>query len=176
MDLPAPAAENRGMAFRIPLLAAALAASSAGAQQAASVGSPSRDIATLTISATNSAVGRVARECLALVGRSESPEQFVTQWRQRNLRFVSASSKYLDRRLEDAGTTGGPEQREALLHNIRQAVQSDGDSLARTLLQRGRKEDACMNAVTLVDTGVLDITPKLPTYPDIESLVRWAEQ
>jgi hypothetical protein len=176
VDLPAPAAENRGMAFRFLVLAAALAASAAGAQQATAVGSESRDTATLSVGASNFAVGRVARECLGLVGRSESPEQFITQWRQRNARFVSASSRYIERRLEEAAASGGPDKREALLRDIRNAVQGSGDSLARSLLQRGRKEEACMNAVTLVDTGVLDITPKLPTYSDIESLVRWAEQ
>ncbi len=176
MDLRAPAVENQGMGFRFLLLAAALAASSAGAQQAASVGSESRDTATLSVSASNFAVGQVARECLGVVGRSESPQQFITQWQQRNARFVAASSRYMEKRLEEATATGGPEKRDALLRDIRQAVQGSGDSIARMLLQRGRKEEACMNAVTLVDTGVLDITPKLPTYSDIESLVRWAEQ
>lgn len=158
------------------LLALALAATAAGAQQPRPASSESRDTATLTVTASNFAVGRVARECLAIVGRSESPQQFVEQWRGRNAAFVFASSKYIDKRLEEAAASGGPEKRDAVLRELREAVQGSGDALAMSLLQRGRREDACMNAVTMLDAGALDITPKLPTYPDIEALVRWAAQ
>ena len=178
MDLAGRAAENRGMCLvRLSFLAALLLATAAGAQQRAPVASPSRDTATFTVTASNVAVGRVAQECLALVGRGESPQEFVQQWRQRNARFVFASAKYMDLRLEEAAATGGPERRDAVLNELRQAVQGGGDALARSLLQRGaRKEEACMNAITLLDTGALDISAKLPTYSDIEALVRWAEQ
>jgi hypothetical protein len=33
-----------------------------------------------------------------------------------------------------------------------------------------------MRAITLVDGGALDISPKVPIYDQIEALVRWAEQ
>jgi hypothetical protein len=33
-----------------------------------------------------------------------------------------------------------------------------------------------MRAITLLDTGALDISPKVPMYSEIEALVRWAEQ
>jgi hypothetical protein len=158
------------------LLGFALAAGAVGAQQPRPASSESRDTATLTVTAANFVVERVARECLAIVGRTESPQHFVEQWRDRNAPFVFASSKYIDRRLEEAAAAGGPERREAVLRDLRQAVQGSGDALASSLLQRGRKEDACMNAITLLDTGALDITPKLPTYSDIEGLVRWAAQ
>lgn len=154
----------------------ALAATAADAQEGKPTGSQSRDTATLTVTASNFAVGRVARECLAVVGRTESPQQFVEQWRGRNAPFVMASAKYIDKRLEEAAATGGPESREAWLRELRQAVQGRGDAIAMALLQRGRREEACMNAVTLLDTGALDITPKTATYADIEALVRWAAQ
>jgi hypothetical protein len=33
-----------------------------------------------------------------------------------------------------------------------------------------------MRAITLLDTGALDISSKTPMYADLEALVRWAEQ
>jgi hypothetical protein len=155
-------------------LAAVLLALAAWAQQPAA--SESRDAATAYVSTGNFIVGRLANECLALVGRNESPRQFVTQWQQRNARFVMASAKYVEKRLEEAAASGGPEQREAILRELRAAVQSNGESAVRSWLGNGRKEESCMRAITLLDTGALDISPKVPMYPEIEALVRWAEQ
>jgi hypothetical protein len=155
------------------LLLAALLHSSAWSQQ--TVASESRDTAAYYVSSGNFIVGRLANECLALVGRNESPQQFVSQWQQRNARFVNASAKYMDKRLEEAAAIGGAERREAILHGLRAAVESNGESAVRSWLGNGRKEEACMRAVTLLDTGALDISPKVPTYADLEALVRWAE-
>jgi hypothetical protein len=161
-------------ALRPALFLLALLWSSAWAQQP--VASESRDTATLVVSSSNFAVGRLANECLATVGRNESPQQFVAQWRQRNAAFVNASARYIDKRLEEAAASGGPERREAFLRELKLAVQGQGDSLVRSLLGSGRKEEACMRAITLLDTGALDISSKATMYSEIEALVRWAAQ
>jgi hypothetical protein len=155
-------------------LLAALLTSTAWSQQ--TIASESRDNAAYYVSSGNFIVGRLANECLALVGRNETPQQFVAQWQQRNARFVNASARYMDKRLEEAAATGGPERREAILRELRVAVRSNGESAVRSWLGNGRKEEACMRAITLLDTGALDISPKVPVYPEIEALVRWAEQ
>jgi hypothetical protein len=160
--------------FRPAVLALALLSPSAFAQQ--STASESRDTATLVVSSSNFAVGRLANECLALVGRNESPQQFVAQWQQRNAVFVNASARYMDKRLEEAAGSGGAERREALLREVKAAVQGQGESVVRSLLGNGRKEEACMRAITLLDTGALDISPKMPMYSEVEALVRWAEK
>jgi hypothetical protein len=158
------------------LLAAALLASAAGAQQSAPATSEARDTATAAIGSWNFVVRRLSDECLAMVGRSESPQQYVAQWQQRNARYVMASARYMEKRLEEAAASGGPEKRDAVLRDLKAAVQSNGESVVRSWLQAGRKGEACMHVITLLDTGVLDISPKLPMYAEIEALVRWAEQ
>lgn len=160
---------------RLALLPAILLAQAAFAQQAASVVSESRDAASAYIVTGNFIVGRIARECLALVGRPESPQDFVANWQQRNAPFVKASARYMDARVAEAAATGGPGQRDAVLRELRAGVQGSGEAAVRSLLQ-GRKEDSCMRAITLVDGGALDISPKAPIYDQIEALVRWAEQ
>lgn len=155
---------------------AALILPAAWAQQAASAATKARDEASLYVSTGNFIVGRIAHECLALVGRSESPQEFVTQWQQRNARYVMASARYMDRRVEEAAASGGPEQREAVLRELRTAVQGNGEAAVRNWLGNGRKEESCMRAVTLLDTGALDISPRTAIYEDLEALVRWAQQ
>lgn len=160
---------------RLALLPALLLAQAAFAQQAAPATSDARDAASAYIVTGNFIVGRIGRECLALVGRPESPQDFVANWQQRNAPFVKASSRYMDARMAEAAASGGPERREAVLRELRAGVQGSGEAAVQSLLQ-GRKEDSCMRAVTLVDAGALDISPKVPIYDQIEALVRWAEQ
>ncbi|HZN46468.1 MAG TPA: hypothetical protein VFB71_02490, partial [Ramlibacter sp.] len=121
--------------FRATLLLAALAAPAAWAQPASALATKSRDDASIYVSTGNFIVGRIAAECLVLVGRSESPQEFVGQWRHRNARFVMASARYMDRRMEEAVAAGGAEKREALLRDLRKAVQGSGEAVVRNLLQ-----------------------------------------
>jgi hypothetical protein len=157
------------------LLLAALVTHAGWAQPPASVATPSRDAASAYVARGNFIVSRIGRECLALVGRPESPQELVNAWRQRNARYVTAASQYMEKRLEEAAAGGGAGKREAVLDEIRAAVQGSGDDAVRSLLQ-GRKEEGCMSAITLIDTGVLDISSKEPLYDDIAALVRWAER
>jgi hypothetical protein len=160
---------------RLVLLPALLFAQVALAQHAAPATSESRDAASAYIGTGNFIVARIGRECLALVGRPESPQDFVANWQHRNAPFVKASARYMDARVAEAEASGGPERRAAVLRDLRAAVQGGGEAAVRSLLQ-GRKEESCMRAITLVDGGALDISPKVPIYDQIEALVRWAEQ
>jgi hypothetical protein len=157
------------------LLLAACLAPAAFAQAGGSVATQARDSAAVFVAQGNYLISRLGAECLTLVGRAETPQALVTSWRQRNARYVSASSRYLDKRMEEAEAEGGTQRREAMLGEIRAAVQNSGESSLRTLMQ-GRKEEACMRAITLLDTGTLDINSKLPQIEQLDALVRWAEQ
>ena len=158
------------------LLFIALAVPAASrAQQASSFATPARDSAAVFVAMSHFAVGRLGSECLALIGRTESGKDFADAWKNRNAPFVAASTRYLDKRVEEAGAQGGPERRAAAQREIQQVVQASGENLLRTLLQ-GRREDGCMNAVTLVETGVLDINTKLPQYSELEALVLWNKE
>lgn len=154
------------------LLACALGAS---AQQHPAFATQERDSAALFIARGSFVIGRLGHECLALVGRPETPQALIKAWEQRNTRFVAASGKYLDRRLEDAAATGGNERRELALKEMRMLVRHEGELTVRSLLQ-GRKEDSCMRAVTLIDAGAMDISTRLPQFEQLEALVKWAEQ
>jgi hypothetical protein len=162
--------------FRPAILFAVLLAQASWAQAPASATTESRDAASGFIGTANFIVGRVGRECLTVVGRTESAQQFVSTWQQRNAPFVMASAKYTDKRLEELAASGGAEKRDEFLRLLRGVVQGNADSVMRSWLQGGSREEACMRAVTLVDTGALDISPKIPMYREIEALVRWAEQ
>jgi hypothetical protein len=158
------------------LLAACVLQPAAAQQQpAGSAATPQRDVAAASVARNNFVVARVGRECLAHVGRSESPQAFISTWQQRNAPFVAASSKYLDRRVEEAEAEGGTERGAQVQREIRATVQRMGEADVQTLLQ-GRKEDSCMRAVTLVEAGAFDILPRMPEYQQIEALVRWAER
>jgi hypothetical protein len=163
---------------RIAVVALALSALPAcWAQQPASTfATKARDDASLYVSTGNFIVGRIARECLSLVGRMETPQQFVSEWQRRNSRYVAASAKYMDKRVEEVAASGGPEKRDAIVRELRIAVQNPGEAVVRNMLGNDHKAETCMRAVTLLDTGALDISSKTPMYADLEALVRWAEQ
>jgi hypothetical protein len=163
--------DNLSMRLLTLILAACLAPC-AGAQQAGSVATPARDAAAIYIAQGSFVIQRLASECLALVGRAESPEAFAASWRQRNARYVEASAKYIDQRVNEAAAAGA-DKREAMLAELRQAVQGNGEAAVRGLLQ-GSKPDGCMYGVTLMDTGALDINSRLPQFEQLEALARWA--
>ena len=161
--------------MRSPCLAltlALLAAPATWAQQApASVASRDRDEASIYVyTMSNFVVATLGRECLALIGRAEPPQQLVTSWRERNAAFVAASTKYLDQRFAEAG-----DQRDAAIAELNRVAQAGSDLMLRSVLQ-GRKEDACMRAVTLLEAGAFDITTKTPQYERLEGLLRWASK
>jgi len=162
---------------RIAVAALALSALPAcWAQPASTIATKARDDASLYVSTGNFIVGRIARECLSLVGRMESPQAFVSEWQRRNARYVAASAKYMDKRVEEVAATGGPEKRDAIVRELRIAVQNPGEAVVRNMLGNDHKAESCMRAITLLDTGALDISSKTPMYADLEALVRWAEQ
>lgn len=157
------------------LLAAACLSQAAGAQQAAPVATPDRDGASVFIAQLDYLVSRVASECVAVVGRAEAPQAFTSAWRQRNARYFSASTRYIDRRAQEAAAAAGEAQAQALREAFRKAVQDASDQQVRALLQ-DRRADGCMYGMTLIDTGALDIDRKLPEFDKLEALTRWAEQ
>lgn len=163
---------------RPALLLAAFLSTGAFAQQPAPTpaASESRDAALAYVGTGNFIVGRLGRECLAIVGRTESPQEFVAQWQQRNALYVDASARYMEKRLEEAAATGGEEKRAAILKAMRDAVVVGGEQEVRGMLQNGRREDSCMRAISLLDAGGLDISPKTPMYKELEALVLWARQ
>jgi hypothetical protein len=155
-------------------LAITLVTQLASAQSTEPASSESRDAATAYVGTINFIVGRVGRDCLSLLGRSELPQQFAGAWQQRNAKYVAAAAKYLERRLEEASASGGPEKRDAVLREVTTAVHSSGENTVRSWLERGDKQEACKRAVALVEAGGLDISANSPMFSELEALAAWA--
>jgi hypothetical protein len=170
----------------IVLLAAALCGSQALAQQrraapakppaSASAINESRDAATAYVGTGNFIVGRIGRDCLSLLDRKQTPQQFVAAWQQRNARYVLAAAKYMELRLQQAMAHGGAPERDAMLAEITEIARSKAEPLVRSWLGTGTPEEACKKSLELVDAGALDFNAGAPMFNELEALAKWAAQ
>ena len=145
------------------------------AQGAEPVTSESRDAAAAYVGTTNFTVGRIGRDCLALLGRPESPQEFVQAWQGRNAKYYIAHQKYMLKRLDQALVEGGVPARDAVAIAYGSAVRREGDASAARWLQQDGKEKGCSRAVQLVDSGAMDIGPKVPIISELDALVTWGQ-
>jgi hypothetical protein len=90
--------------------------------QVNAVAAESRDAATAYLGTANFVVGRIGRDCLPSLGRSETPQAFVGTWQQRNIKFVMASDKYLQARLAEAQANGGSSKQQSIIFEFTSAV------------------------------------------------------
>ncbi len=147
----------------------------ATAQPAPPVTSESRDAALAYIGTANFVVGRVGRECLQTVGRTENPKDYVAHWQQRNQRYIAASAKYLSARMQEAQSSGGAAQRDAVQAELGKAVQSAAAQILHSWLEQGDKTLACQRALAIIDKGDYDFSPSTKMYAELEGLARWAQ-
>lgn len=147
----------------------------ANAQSGDSVTSESRDAASAYMGTANFVVGRLGRECLSLLGRTETPKEFVGTWQQRNAKYYSASMKYMVKRLDISLAVGGAPARDAVAREYGAAVRRDGEGSVADWFRKGNKEDVCKRVVALIDSGAMDVSPKVPIYGELEALATWAE-
>jgi hypothetical protein len=145
------------------------------AQSDQPVATESRDAAAAYIGTNNYMVGRVGRECLALLGRPESPEEFVQSWQRRNAKYFIALQKYMIKRLDRALAEGGTGARDAVASAYGSAVRREGEAIAERWYQQGGKQNGCAKALQLIDTGAMDIGPKVPIFHELQALAAWAE-
>lgn len=158
------------------IVLAALGYSLAAAQPSKPVASDSRDAALAYLGTANYIVGQLGGACLTTLGRSESAQQFVAAWKQRNAKYVNAAGMYMEQRLQEAYRTGGEEKRTAVLQEVSSVARSNGDAVVRDWLQGGTKKEACRRAVGQVEAGALDVSVRTPMYRELESLASWAQQ
>lgn len=144
------------------------------AQATDAVASESRDASTAYLGTTNFVVGRVGRDCLALVGRSETPQAFVSVWQQRNLKYLAASQKYMTARLEEAEKAGGVDRRNTIVTALNSAVRSNAEVTVKGWLDRPDKQEACKRAVAFIESGAYDVSNTTPMFGELENLVSWA--
>lgn len=148
----------------------------ANSQSAVLVESESRDASIAYIGSTNFVVGRVARDCLTLIDRTETPQIFVSAWQQRNAKYLAATQKYMVARFAETEASGGVEKRNAVISALNSAVRNSAEATATTWLDKPDKLEACKRATSLIDSGGFDISPNSPMFQELENLVAWAQR
>lgn len=148
----------------------------ASAQTTTLATSESRDASIAYIGVANFVVGRVGRDCLTLLGRSESPKDFVAVWQQRNAKYLQASQKYMDARLNEAEASGGVGQRNAIIDALTKSVRGVAESTVKSWLNQADKSEACKRSMAIIESGAYDFSPSSPMYAELESLATWAQQ
>lgn len=156
-------------------LAAVLAPLVAFADANDSIATESRDAASAYIGTNNFIVGRMAVECFGVLERSLPPQEYATQWRQRNAKFYVASITYMGQRLKAAEQSGGPAAMEALRSKYSAAVRGDGAATVADFFKKGEKTEVCRRVIGLIDGGAFDIKPNSPMYPELLALVEYIE-
>lgn len=148
----------------------------ANAQTASPATSESRDASIAYIGTANFVVGRVGRDCLAMLGRTETPQAFVAVWQQRNVKYLMASQKYMDARFGEAEATGGTEKRNAIMGALTATVRTGAESTVKSWLDLPDKSEACKRSVAIIESGAYDFSPTSPMYGELDSLVSWAQR
>lgn len=146
------------------------------AQQPTLIASESRDASLAYLGTTNFIVGRVGSECLTVLKRSDSPQQFAAIWQQRNIKYLNPAAMYMEKRLEEAQKTGGEEKKSAVFHAATSVARTNGETVVRGWFEKGNKEEACKRAVGLIESGAFDVTPQVPLFSEIEALVLWTQK
>lgn len=135
----------------------------------------SRNVASAFMGAANFVVGRIGIECLGLLGRLETPREFVNIWQERNAKYYTASTKYIAKKMEVADATGGVVARDAVLKEYSAIVRKEGEATLVDWIGKGSKSEGCHRAVMLIDQGILDVTPEVPVYQDLQALAVWSK-
>lgn len=153
-------------------VSAGLAAADLGEQ----VGSKSRDSSAAFIATQNFIVGRLGRDCLGELGRKETPLEYQKLWQKENAKYFDAATKYMEVRLSQLDD---PEQRDAVERAYYASAERTGEAAVGQQFSKGTKTEVCQYAITLVDTGSMNIeafvkASKLPVMQDLEELVKWA--
>lgn len=157
------------------LLALVLGAGHGAFAYADSVESNARDASATFIETQHFIVGRIGRDCLAEIGRKETPLEFQQKWQHDNARYFDAARKYLATRLREIEN---PAARDTVERAYYSSAQKTGEAATGQLFSKGPKDEICKYALTLVDSGNMNVdefgkATKLPIMQDIEDLATW---
>lgn len=151
----------------------ALSSQAASSQEVAGIASESRDAASGFIGSMNFTVGRIARDCLADLGRTETPQQFAESWQQRNTKYVVAAAEYIQARFKEA-TAKGDDTKNRLLEELA-SVRRTAEADLKGLYDKHGKDATCKRMTALIDGGAYDITPGVPMFKELEALSAWSQ-
>lgn len=148
----------------------------AGAEPTIDVASQSRDAAAAFVATQNFVVGRIGRDCLGELGRSETAAEYRAQWQRENAKYYEASTKYIEARFEKIDD---PVERGRVESGYYSSVNGTGDAAADQLLSKGKKKDVCESAIAMIDAGKMNIeafvqATEQPIMEALTELVEWA--
>lgn len=160
---------------RLLIVVLALGGITTTVARAESVESQARDASATFIETQHFIVGRIGRDCLAEIGRKETPVEFQQKWQRDNARYFDAARKYLAARLREIEN---PEARDTVERAYYSSAEKTGEAATAQLFSKGPKDEICKYAMTLVDTGSMNIEEfakagKLPIITDLEELASW---
>lgn len=156
------------------LAALCLAAAPARAQER--VESESRDAVLGYMTTQNVLIGRMARDCLAVLGRPETPQNFVRAWQARNAKYMLAVNQYMEKRLAEIAAAHGEARRDAQLQAWIVEARARADESWNEILKRGERPAVCQRSIGLIEAGAFDVNARAPMFGEIEALVQWAER
>ena len=141
--------------------------------------SDARDAAAAFVATQAFVVGRLGRDCLELLGRHESPREFIEAWQQQNAKYYDAAIKYMDVRLRQVADNTGPSDRDGVERAYNNAVAQRGEAAVNSLFQKGAKDEVCKFELTLIDSGRMNMdaiigSSALPVLKEVEALATWA--
>lgn len=145
------------------------------AQESDALESESRNVASAFMGSANFVVGRIGVECLSMLGRLETPREFVNIWQERNAKYYDASTKYIAKKMEAADATGGVVARDAVLKEYSAIVRKEGEATIAAWVGKSNKREGCQRAVSLIDRGILDVNAEIPIYEDLQALAVWSK-
>ena len=145
--------------------------------RAASVESKPRDASATFVETQHFIVSRIGRDCLTEIGRTETPLEYQAKWQRDNARYFDAARKYLATRLTEIEN---PAARDTVERAFYSSAERTGEAATAQLFSKGAKYEVCKYAMTLVDTGSMNIeefgkAANLPIMKDLEELVAWAK-
>ncbi len=145
--------------------------------RADTVESKPRDASATFVETQHFIVGRIGRDCLSEIGRTETPLEYQAKWQRDNAKYFDAARKYLATRLVEIEN---PDARDAVERAYYASAEKTGEAAVTQLFSRGPKNEVCKYAITLVDTGNMNIeefgkAAKLPIMKDLDELASWAK-
>ncbi|MGC3962360.1 MAG: hypothetical protein QM803_03280 [Rhodocyclaceae bacterium] len=159
------------MFFRLPVAVCLALLSLAVGAEPLRIGSESRDAAAAYVGTQNFVVGRMARDCFEILGRSDTPKDFVAAWQSRNQNYYAASVIYMGARLTEVEKTGGEHELKKVATSFQYSVQSQGAATVADFFKKGEKSEVCKRVIGLIENKAFDITPQTPIFSEIEALL-----
>ena len=170
-----PFSYSRNPMKKTLIIAFALFANTASADKAPLIASESRDASLAYIMTTNMIINNFGKQCLPLIGRSESPTAYRQAWQDRNAPFVQAAANYMMKRMEEAFDMGGKALRDSTMHELVNATGNESTIATQEWLGDTDQESACTSAIAVIDNGEFDFNDTMPIYPELEALIAWSK-